>query len=49
VTVTCEDFDKKGIPHLTTVELKMIETHLGCAATGQANACVLVAGGPTRP
>jgi hypothetical protein len=48
VKVTHEDFHH-GIPKTTTVELKMVEAKLGCAATGLANAGVCVTNGVTRP
>jgi len=48
VKVTHEDFHH-GIPHITTVELTMVETKLGCAATGTANAGVCVTNGNTKP
>lgn len=48
VKVTHEDFHH-GIPHKTTVELKMIEAKLGCAATGTADVGVTITNGPTKP
>jgi hypothetical protein len=48
VKVTHEDFHK-GIPHSTTVELKMVEAVMGCAATGMADAGVCITNGGTRP
>lgn len=48
VKVTHEDFCE-GIPHLTTVELKMIEAKLGCAATGMADSGVCITNGNNKP
>ncbi len=48
VKVTQEDFHG-GIPHMTTVELKMVEAKLGCAATGTADTGVCVTNGVTKP
>jgi hypothetical protein len=49
VKVTCEDFNEKGIPKKTTVELKMVEAKLGCAITGDANSGVAITNGATKP
>ena len=49
VKVTQTDFDPKGIPHSTTVELNMIEAKLGCAATGTVNAGGCITNGNPRP
>ena len=49
VKLTHEEFDEHGIPHLTTVELKMVEAKLGCAATGQADVAVTITNGGTKP
>lgn len=48
VKVTHEDFHH-GIPHLTTVELKMIEAKMGCAATGNGHVGVTITNGNTKP
>ena len=48
VKITHEDFHK-GIPHKTTVELKMVEAKMGCAATGDSYAGVTITNGGTRP
>jgi hypothetical protein len=48
VKITHEDFHQ-GIPHLTTVELKMVEAKMGCAATGTADAGVAITNGNNKP
>lgn len=48
VKVTHTDFCD-GIPKTTTVELKMVEAVMGCAATGLAQACVCITNGGSRP
>ncbi len=48
VKVTHEEF-QGGIPRVTTVELKMIEAKLGCAATGHADVAVTITNGNTKP
>ena len=49
VKVTHEDFNTNGIPLKTTVDLKMIEAKLGCAATGMVNASCCVTNGNPKP
>ena len=49
VRIIHEDFNKKGIPEKTTVELTMVEAKLGCAATGNVNVAPLVTNGGTAP
>ena len=49
VRVTHEDFNTDGIPLRTTVDLKMIEAKLGCAATGTVDASCCVTNGNPKP
>lgn len=48
VKVIHEDFHH-GVPHKTTVELKMLEAKMGCAATGTADVGTTITNGPTKP
>lgn len=39
----------KGVPHKTTVELKMVEAWMGCALTGRADVGVTITNGNNKP
>jgi hypothetical protein len=49
VKVISEDFIEPDTPRKTTVELKMIEARLGCAATGTVSGGVAITNGATKP
>jgi hypothetical protein len=50
VTIKHEDFKPdSGVPRTTTVRLKMIEFHFGCAIAGGADTGVGSSNGSTEP
>jgi hypothetical protein len=48
VSVRHSDY-KKGVPHVTTIHLKMLELKMGCVVSGDGTAGGLITNGHTRP